>query len=1335
MRKVWKRAVAALCIVAMLAGCVISEIGPIATKAADSNVTEFSIFKAADTAGEAIDSSGVPSKQVRLSEGIQLPEQLQAKSELELYIRVSLEGASAIATMKDAYVELANNQNDGQELYWHLTKQELVEGENVIRLSLSSGTSYRGNASLPPFDITAPIKHFRIHQGGAGNTTESGTIKLHEVVLRENVDKAGLEFGADDTHLQLSNSLTAAPEGIEASIKKDENSGTVESPKEWLVRSGASTSWSSWENLSTNTKEYGTVAIGDEILDDDVMEAGTKYVKVDLTSGKTFNLQDYNLGIDIPDKYEQKDLVLTFWYYTSTGVWPNGKMRLTSNGGTNTGATNGIGINLSDYVDGLKANSWNKISIPLEKMSSVDNNKTTIDWHNINYFVWWSQTGVTEAMTMGLSDIKIEVMDEIGWTLLAADNTLGTGKTTLERAATHRTEEAGGYYNQAISTGKVSIDEATSELPVGTKYIKINSYKDSRTEGEITYSGGRVGFVTPWKGLQARIDEITFPEGCKQEDLTISFWLYVSNGKMPTGGFQATSAGWSNGAGLRWWNGSNFTVNNIKVGWNHIQLNLGSYDNTPSSGFDFTNLNYFEMYTEAETPLTEDAEFRVTDIRLLYTPQVDTQVQVTTAEIANPTAIADKSMIFSNTNVSGETPYALYVNEAGYPALLWGNTEYTLNYNVCTGNWTDIKVVRNAENYIEFYIDGELKGTSSVVEEDVLSNFNTAHRIAADGTGAQIFNGSIKKLTLYSDNACTSQLGDWNLIGGTQYVTVNMPDSSDNSNHAVYRGSRAEDWKDFDAEKEAAIASIGGADENYWSMVFIPDIQNLAQTSHGFDQTWYKMAQWIADNVATENIKHVIGAGDNTWNNVGNEYTIAQTGFDKFKDIVSWSNLSGNHEYTWDTSNRANTLYDIYFGEEYIKSSAAKNTYVGYYDEDSYSRTENSYYRFNVNGVNWMILQLEYHPRLSVLQWAKDIANQYPADNVILATHGYINGQGNYFRESNDFFVNGDGDDYLAGGTAQIWETLNTCTNIKMILCGHSASGTGSIAMKKETNSAGEKVPALMINAQDLDLKNSGAAGYFPDKALGMLSIFRFSEDGKKASVQLFCPEYGLSFDPMDPTRGARDTGDIALTYVHETFAKKYTKVTAGTAPTTVEDGYVFAGWYKEETCKTPLEEGGAADVAYAKFVDADVLTVKAQVKNEKLEGDGEPTFQLPLDKTDIRFVTTVDTLRYKNVGFKIVIKSTTTMTTERTDTTNEVSRKIYAIGNFGDDKYFEEYTPAEKFSSQSQFFKTFTIWDVKAANYNTPIEVTPYWITLDGTYVYGTTVTKTISDPAAVAN
>lgn len=174
------------------------------------------------------------------------------------------------------------------------------------------------------------------------------------------------------------------------------------------------------------------------------------------------------------------------------------------------------------------------------------------------------------------------------------------------------------------------------------------------------------------------------------------------------------------------------------------------------------------------------------------------------------------------------------------------------------------------------------------------------------------------------------------------------------------------------------------------------------------------------------------------------------------------------------------------------------------------------------------------------------------------------------------------------------------------------------------------------------------------------------------------------------------------------------------TAPTDIPAGYIFGGWYTaendEDAVVTNPEVG---KMYYAKFVPEEVLGIKAQISDTLLKGD-------TIDKAAIRFVTTVDSTKYKKVGF-LIDKGTGNV--KEANVTNVVYESLYTVTN-------ENGTVGEKittvfpttFHAASKYFKTYTIKNVPGSAYNTDITVTPYWITLDGTRVEGTKSIKTVN-------
>ena len=168
----------------------------------------------------------------------------------------------------------------------------------------------------------------------------------------------------------------------------------------------------------------------------------------------------------------------------------------------------------------------------------------------------------------------------------------------------------------------------------------------------------------------------------------------------------------------------------------------------------------------------------------------------------------------------------------------------------------------------------------------------------------------------------------------------------------------------------------------------------------------------------------------------------------------------------------------------------------------------------------------------------------------------------------------------------------------------------------------------------------------------------------------------------------------------------KYENATAGEFPGNVADmdGYVFAGWFTDEDCTAPLTGTGAA---YAKYVDKNVLTVKAQVNQD--------------NNADIRFVTTVDSLDYKLVGFEIEFGGKIADLEKTKTTTVYESLNRFVDGN-------NAPVSPTVFSPASNFFAAFTVRNVPSDKTSEKFTVRAYWITLDGTAVYGESAQRSIA-------
>ena len=98
-----------------------------------------------------------------------------------------------------------------------------------------------------------------------------------------------------------------------------------------------------------------------------------------------------------------------------------------------------------------------------------------------------------------------------------------------------------------------------------------------------------------------------------------------------------------------------------------------------------------------------------------------------------------------------------------------------------------------------------------------------------------------------------------------------------------------------------------------------------------------------------------------------------------------------------------------------------------------------------------------------------------------------------------------------------------------------------------------------------------------------------------------------------------------------------------------------------------------------------------------------------------IRFLTTVDSLKYQNVGFKITVNKTLTASSTC------VYEKLTGKNTDGTTVTLE---PSTTFHANSRYFSTWAVYNIPRSAFAKGITVTPYWTTQDGTVVYGTAAT-----------
>lgn len=147
---------------------------------------------------------------------------------------------------------------------------------------------------------------------------------------------------------------------------------------------------------------------------------------------------------------------------------------------------------------------------------------------------------------------------------------------------------------------------------------------------------------------------------------------------------------------------------------------------------------------------------------------------------------------------------------------------------------------------------------------------------------------------------------------------------------------------------------------------------------------------------------------------------------------------------------------------------------------------------------------------------------------------------------------------------------------------------------------------------------------------------------------------------------------------------------------------WLFAGWYEDEECSEYIwDKNSVLGMKYAKFVNPEILTIKAQLSSETTKES---------QHTSMRIISSVDSLVYKKVGFEIT----------RDDKVYDYEiAKVYKVltGIEGDLKF--NYNP-NIFSGSSEYFSTVILNNISKSDFDKEMCAKPYWVTMDGTKVFG---------------
>lgn len=306
------------------------------------------------------------------------------------------------------------------------------------------------------------------------------------------------------------------------------------------------------------------------------------------------------------------------------------------------------------------------------------------------------------------------------------------------------------------------------------------------------------------------------------------------------------------------------------------------------------------------------------------------------------------------------------------------------------------------------------------------------------------------------------------------------------------------------------------SDPDSWTMIMLPDPQTYMKFERN-QGIFELMTGWISEQIDSLNIKMVLCTGDLVEQNEmpvpdnvnGNrpsrdQWLAVSRAFGRLDGKVPYILAAGNHDFGYKSAENRRSNYGKYFpayknpANAPLLRATAKNI-------DGRPTLENAAFEFtSPQGRKFLFMNLEFAPRDTIIQWAKDISTQkkYTDHTVAVLTHSYLNSKNEHIEKENYPLVDTN------YGKA-IWEKLvRPSKNIQLVFSGHIGSPNNfkeHVAFRTDRNSAGKKVNQMTFNAQAL------GGGWHGNGGDGWLRILEFLPDGKTVNVHTFSPYFAIS--------------------------------------------------------------------------------------------------------------------------------------------------------------------------------------------------------------------------------
>ena len=272
------------------------------------------------------------------------------------------------------------------------------------------------------------------------------------------------------------------------------------------------------------------------------------------------------------------------------------------------------------------------------------------------------------------------------------------------------------------------------------------------------------------------------------------------------------------------------------------------------------------------------------------------------------------------------------------------------------------------------------------------------------------------------------------------------------------------------------------SDEYDYTFACVGDTQSLVKK---YPDRVHNIYDFIIDNLDQLKIRRVIGLGDMTEDNTADQWEIVSEQVFRLDDVVPYTVIRGNHDHYARTPEAEATkelMFGYYFDNEMYRKQ---------FDDSFDGGPTNTFTRFTVNGIPYLLLCLDYGPDDDVLSWASDVVEQYPNDNVIVATHAFLFHDGTTLDATD---ICPPRNDVGFNNCDEMWDKfVSRHANIVLVLCGHDPSN--EIVYAQMTGEHGNVVTCCLINPQHTD---------FYDRAAGLVALLHFKNGGSTIAVEYY---------------------------------------------------------------------------------------------------------------------------------------------------------------------------------------------------------------------------------------